>query len=112
MTPGPRPGAGGQCRKLGLQRGDTGRSQAIWTPPIRGGQRFDQSAFLQARQRAVERARPQAHVGEGRDVLHHGVAMLGAAGQAHQDEERRLGESPPIEERTVHELARTSRAPL
>src|SRR5690349_14990274 len=76
-------GAGG----LGARRGDLVR-----TAPVLRGQGHHQAALLESGQRTVERAGAERHAGDLLDVLDQGVAMLGTARQARQDEDARLGE--------------------
>jgi hypothetical protein len=51
-------------------------------------QRLDPSPSLQAREGSVERAGFKLGSAERGDIFHHGVAMLGTARQAGQDQQR------------------------
>jgi hypothetical protein len=53
---------------------------------------LDESVLLQAPDGTVERARPGALVGHHGDVVLHRIAVLRAAGETDQDEQRGLGE--------------------
>ena len=57
-----------------------------------GRQGLDQPLVLEPGQRPVQGARAQGHAREPLDVLGHGVAVLGAVGQARHHQQRRVGE--------------------
>src|SRR6185369_10217531 len=83
-----------------------GGGDLIRAAALAGGQRPDPAAALQPGQRAVQGARLHADAAESGDVGHDRVAVLGAVGQAGQDQQRRVGEPAEAIELTVHPAPR------
>jgi hypothetical protein len=60
--------------------------QAIRPTSIRRFKTANQAALLKPSNRSIKRARAKSDVGERLDVLHHGVAVLVAIGEAGKNE--------------------------
>ncbi len=68
--------------------------EPVGNPPlVFGGEQLDQALGFEPRERAVEGARAELDPGCDLDVLGHGVAVLGSAGQADQDQQGGLGKA-------------------
>ena len=76
------------------QRLGTHGGQFVGAPAVVALDRRNQALSLQSAQCLEERARGEADVGEALDVLGEGVAVLGAFGQAREDERGRSGVAP------------------
>ena len=79
-------GLRGQVR---LERGRPGGGEPVGPPTVFGFERLDQALRLKPGERLVEGAGREAHSGEPLDVLGERVPVLGAVGQARQDQRGR-----------------------
>ena len=83
---------GGQHRRLPLvgevrpERLRSGGRELVGPPPVVALERLDHALGLQPAQRLIERPGREPDPGEGLDVLGQRVAVLGAVGEARQDQ--------------------------
>jgi hypothetical protein len=91
-----------QAAELFGEVGGPDRGQAVGPAAVLRRQRLDQAAFLEPSESRVQGSRPQRSAGRLFDVGHDRVAVLGAIGQADQDEQRRFGEPSEFGDRWVH----------
>ena len=71
-----------QAGQLLFQISLAGGRQGVRLAAVLRGNWGNPALLCKAGDRPVERPRPQPHVGEALDILHHGVAVLIAGGQA------------------------------
>src|SRR5580658_57720 len=74
---------------MGAQRGRSRGGQPVRAAPVMALDAFDHALRLEPGQRFIQRAGREPDPGEGLDVLGEGVAMLGAVGQAREDQRGR-----------------------
>jgi hypothetical protein len=77
--------------EFGTKDPETIGRDAIGAAAIFGRERLDEALLLEAADGAVECAGAEARAAEDGDVFDHGVAVLGAVGEAGEDEERGIG---------------------
>src|SRR5947207_739356 len=87
--PRPQPGPPASLRPPGSTR-RTRRREAIGLAAVLGWQRLDQLLALQTCDRSVQSAWAQAGPAHLRDVVDHGVAVLGPVRQAGQHQQWRV----------------------
>src|ERR1700723_4292145 len=74
---------------MGAQRGRSRGGQPVRAAPVMALDALDHALRLEPGERLIQRAWREPDPGEGLDVLGQGVAMLGAVGQAREDQRGR-----------------------
>src|SRR5947207_15453438 len=75
-----------------LECGGAAGGEPVRAAAVLGVERLDEPALFEPAQRAVEGTRTEPHPGERLDVLHQGVPVLVAAGEAAEDQDGGVGE--------------------